>query len=324
MAQALGSRTSLQFVEEVTYGTTPVAPGAGSCFKIPFTSESLAQEIANFVSQEIRADRTVPYVVQGNKRVQGQINIELGSDSHARLIKHALGPTVATAGGGPYTHIIKGQNVLPVGFTLEKAFNDLGQFFLYKGCKINRLTMNFPQEGFITASVDILGREETTSGATIQASPTSYSEDPYTSFEAVLSEATHGVSFASLATVQAASFSLVNGIKEDNFVIGDRRRYTEPEGRRVITGQLTVFFEDLTLYNKFVNGTTAKLLIVATKGTNTFTVYFPKVVYAGASPTPRIPNDGPMVLTMPFQAVYDSAENTDIKFTFVNDVATIA
>lgn len=325
MAQARGSRTSYLFVEESSYGSTPSTPAPSACFKVPFTSDSLVQEINSFVSNEIRSDRMVPAIVQGNKRPQGSLNFELGAGGHARLIKHALGPTVTTTpGAGIYTHVIKGQSALPPGFTLEKAFNDIAQFFRYAGCRINRLNLNFPQEGFITCGVDVIGREETQHGATIQAAPTTVSEDPMTSFEAVLSEASFGSTFAQMATVQSATIVVANNLFEGNFVIGDRRRYNLPEGRRIVSGQMVVFFEDLSLYNKYINGTYAKLQIVATKGTHSFTILLPKIMFTGPSPTPQIPNDGPLVVGLPFQAVYDSGEATDIKVTIVNSTAAIS
>lgn len=323
MAQGLGSRSQLLWIEEATYGTTPASTTANT-FKIPFVNDGLVQDRNALVSATIRSDRMVPTIVQGNKRPGGTINVELRCDDHARLLKHVLGPMVATSGIGPYTHQIDGQSSLPVGFSIDKGFNDVAQFFLYKGCKINRCTFNFPQEGFISAALDLTAREEVTSGTVLQAAPTEYSDDPLVSYEAALTEANYGSGLAAISICQAAQITIENSIKDDNFVIGDARKATAPEGMRRITGQITVFFEDLVFYNKYVNGTVAQLKIVATKGANSWTWFLPRIFYAGRAPTPVVANDRPIVLTLPFQAVRDATLSTDLRMTIINDVTVIS
>lgn len=323
-AQAVGSRADYMFLEESTYGVTPNSTTANT-FKIPFTSDTIVQQINPFTSAEIRSDRMVPSIVQGNKRVQGALNFELSCDNHAKLLKHLLGPVSADSiSGNMYQHQIDAGTSLPVGISIQKGFNDINQYFLFKGCRLNRGTFNFPQEGFITCSVDFLGREVATGSVTLNGIPTVYTDDPITSFVAVLSQSSYGGSLTQVAHVQSATITVENSMKEDNFVIGDGRRVSIPEGKRVVRGSMTVFFEDLSLYNSYMNGTYSQLQIVATKSTGqSWTWFLPKIMYAGNSPLPVVPNDRPIVVTLPFQAVRDPVTFTDLRMTVVNNVPTL-
>jgi hypothetical protein len=320
MTQAVGSRSQMLFWEESTFGETPLTVSANG---LDFTNESIQTEVNTFASETIRAHRMIQAVLRGNQRPGGDINCELHSEGMTTLFKHALG-SVSTTGSNPYTHVISGASSLPVGLQFEKGFTDIAQYFLYKGCRINTLNMNFPQEGLVNATFSILAREEAVSTAPQDATPTYASVDPIVSFNATLYEGAGLGSAVALGTVVEANFSVENNIREDQFVIGSRLRYNLPEGRRVVTGSMTVFFEDVTLYNKFVNGTQASFKIVCTTaGANTVTFEFPQIQYAGGSPTPVIADDGPIQITLPFQTERYETWDTDIRITFVNTEATI-
>lgn len=320
MAQATGSRSQLAFVEEVTFGTTPNTPDMNG---LPFTSESLMTEINTFQSEEIRSDRMVQKVLAGNIRPAGDVNFELQPEGLTTLFKHALG-SVATSGSGPYTHQIDGASSLPTGLTIEKGFTDVAQYFQYTGCRINTLNMTIPQEGLITGSFSFLCQNETIDTSPLDASPDYPAKDPFVSYQCSLYEAADVSSFASaLGVVTELSFTLENGLRDDQYVLGSRTRYNIPEGRRVVTGTMTLFFEDVTYYNKFINNTQAAIRIVVTNGTDTVTIWFPQIQYKGGSPTPQVGDDGPLVVTMPFQTERYATWNTDIRMTFVNDESSV-
>jgi len=320
MTQAVGSQSQLLYWEEVTYGTTP---GSVSASGLDFTSESIVTEVNTFASETIRNDRMIQNVLRGNQRPGGDINFELHDEGMTTLFKHALG-SVSTSGSNPYTHVISGASSLPVGLQFEKGFTDIAQYFLYKGCRINSLAMNFPQEGLVNGTFSVLAKEEEVGTSSQDAAATYASVPPITSFNATLYEGAGLGTSVALGTVVEANFTIENNIREDQFVIGSRLRYNLPEGRRVITGSMTIFFEDVTLYNKFVNGTQASFKIICTtSGTNTVTFEFPQIQYAGTSPTPVIADDGPIQITLPFQTERYATWDTDVRITFVNTEASV-
>jgi hypothetical protein len=118
--------------------------------------------------------------------------------------------------------------------------------------------------------------------------------------------------------VLSATYTLNNNLFTDKFQLGDKYRAQLPEQRREVTGSLTVEFDDLVLYRKFVNSTDVEVEIrivddgsagqIGTTGVYRQKHYiFPRIKFTGN--TPNI--GGPDVITvdMPFQALYDTTDD---------------
>jgi hypothetical protein len=67
------------------------------------------------------------------------------------------------------------------------------------------------------------------------------------------------------------------------------------------------------MYNKFVNGTATSIDLKLDDGTNTVEFFFPNVKYTGATKT--ITGSSPVVLEMPFAALYDVTALSNIVIT---------
>ena len=87
MANASGALAQLNFVPEVTWGTTPGTP---SMKKVRMTSESLAGSIEQIQSQEIRGDRMIAAVARGAVDVRGAFNYEFSYGAFDDFIEAAL------------------------------------------------------------------------------------------------------------------------------------------------------------------------------------------------------------------------------------------
>ena len=85
-------------------------------------------------------------------------------------------------------------------------------------------------------------------------------------------------------------------------------------GRAEVEGTITAYFEDLSLVDRFLNETESAIQVtVADPSTNEMTFLFPRVKFNAAD----IPVDGPTsrVVTLPFVALYDDTELTNLKIT---------
>ncbi len=321
MAQAKGRNAQLIFCDETTWGTTPTSP---VCRVLPFNREGLATDADTFLSGRIKADRAVTDIKRGNKKIGGPVDFELDPSFH-RLFKHVLG-SASTTGSGPYTHVIKGGSAIPVGLSIEKGFKDVAKYLVYRGLRVDALSLKFPQKGYVTGSFNLLGRYEgggtgsgsgVGSGASINASPIDESESPFTSYEAVVQEGG-----STIGIVTEAELEIRNNLQSDGFVLGSDSRASAVEGLREVTGNLTIFFEDLTYYNKFVNGTESSLKFTMTQGSYSIEILIPKVLYVGSSSV-AVEGPEPLLVTLPFEARKDAVEGTDIKVTFINNIATV-
>ncbi|HHT9124272.1 MAG TPA: phage tail tube protein [Candidatus Brocadiia bacterium] len=322
MTQAKGCNVQLIFCEETTWGTTPASP---ICRVLPFTREGLATDVDTFSSARIKVDdRVVTDIKRGNKNIGGPVDFELDLSFH-RLFKHVLGEA-STTGSGPYTHVIKGGSALTAGLSIEKGFTDMAKYLVYRGMRVDTLSLKFSEDGYITGTFNFLGRYEgggmgsgsgSGSSVSISTSPIDESKSPFTSYEAAVEEGG-----STIGIVKEAKLEIRNNLQADGFVLGSGSRASAIEGLREVTGRLAILFEDLTYYNKFINGTESSLKFTMTRGSYFVEILIPRIVYAGASPI-IVEGPGPLRVTLPFKAKKDIVEGTDIKVTFVNNIATV-
>jgi len=136
---AAGSEHGLAYVSEATFGTTPPTP---DMISLRHTGSSLVLSKDTFQSAELRADRQISDFRHGNKRAQGDINIELsfgefdsfieaasggtwqsdwyaeGTDIKCRSTANQIYSTTTT-----FTHLAVGDVVYASGFTLDTTNN---------------------------------------------------------------------------------------------------------------------------------------------------------------------------------------------------------
>ncbi len=139
--------------------------------------------------------------------------------------------------------------------------------------------------------------------------PTADSNHPFDSYSGNIS---NGRSAISLVT--SIDFSIQNALAP-TFVVGSDAAQSLEYGRAVVEGTMTVYYEDATLINKVLNETESSIEVSVDDptGSNSYTFLFPRVKYNGAS----VPVQNPQsrLITMPFVALYDAAEDTNIKLT---------
>lgn len=183
-------------------------------------------------------------------------------------------------------------------YTIERGFTDVDQYQIFKGCAVNQMSMQIQPEQMVGGSFDLLGMSaaamaQTARDSTITAAPTN---DPMSAFEGQLSEGG-----AESSVVTGMNFTLNNN-RSLQAVVGDKFSPDVFEGTAMITGEATVFFENETLFNKFINETISSLSVQMDdlNGTDFVVVGFPAIKYTGGDMDP--PQQGPVPITMPFEA----------------------
>ena len=114
MAFAQGSRSSLAYIAETSFGTTPSTPTFAN---LPINSHSLDLTKDRVEGNEIQADRMTRVDRHGNKQAGGSIEVDLRKGDYDELLESAFFNSYAT-------------DVLKVGttpkfFTMEDAANDI-------------------------------------------------------------------------------------------------------------------------------------------------------------------------------------------------------
>jgi hypothetical protein len=301
MAFAQGSRSSLAYIAETAFGTTPATPTFAN---LPINSHSLDLTKDRVEGNEIQADRMPRIDRHGNKQATGSLEVDLRKGDFDELIESAFLNSYVT-------------DVLKVGttpkfFSMEDAANDISQFRLFTGLSVSSMSVSIAPNQMVTGSFDMVGKSMTQSAATgsTGGAPTASSANtPFDSYSGTISDGGAGISI-----VTSIDFSLTNSFAP-TFVVGSDSAQQLEFGRAVVEGTMTVYYEDETLINKFLNETESSISVTVNDptGASAYTFDFPRVKYNGAS----VPLQNPQsrLITLPFVALYDTTENTNLKLT---------
>ena len=301
MAFAQGSRSSLSFIAESAFGTTPSTPTFAN---LPFNTHSLDLTKDRVEGNEIQADRMPRVDRHGNKQAGGSIEVDLRKGDFDGLFESAFLNTYST-------------NVLKIGttpkyFSFEDAANDIAQFRLFTGMAVSSLNVSIAPNQMVTGTFDLVGKTMTQAGTTASTggAPTASSTNaPFDSYSGTITDGGSG-----LAIVTSLDFSLTNSFAP-TFVIGSDSAQQLEFGRAVVEGTMTVYYEDATLINKFLNETESALSVSVDDptGASTYTFDFPRVKYNGAAVP--VQNPASRLITIPFVSLFDTAEGTNLKLT---------
>lgn len=298
MAFAQGSRSSLSYIVESTFGTTP----AGNFTNLPFSTHSLNLTKDRVAGNDIQSDRMPRVDRHGNRQVGGDIAVDLRDADYDELLEAAMLNTWST-------------NVLKVGttpkfFSIEDYAADIDQARVFTGCTVNTMGVSLAPNQMVTTTFGIVGKDMTISG-TEKTQDAASGAAPFDSYSGDLSIGDVGSGSAS-AIVTGLDFTLTNGYAP-TFVVGDDSAPSLEFGRAEVEGTLSAYFEDAALINRFLNETETEIEVSVGDGSNTMTFLFPRVKINSAD----VGVDGPTsrVISMSFVGLYDSTEGTNLKIT---------
>ena len=300
MTFAQGSRSSLSYVKEVTFGTTP----AGNFTNLPFSSQSLNLTKDRVSGNDIQADRMPRVDRHGTRQVSGDIVVDLRDGDYDDFLASAMLNTWAT-------------NVLKVGTTpsflsIEDFAQDITVARLFKGCSVSSMAVSLAPNQMVTTTFSMVGKNMTveTSGKTQTAAS---GAAPFDAYSGDLAIGNVGTSSAS-AIVTSIDFTINNSFSP-TFVIGDDTTPSLEYGRAEVEGTITAYFEDAALINRFLNEVESEIEVSVDDptGTNAYTFLFPRVKLNSAEG--GVDGATSRMVTLSFVALYDSTEGTNLKIT---------
>ena len=297
---AQGSRSSLSFIEEATFGTTPI----GNFQNLPFSTHSLNLAKDRLQGNDIQADRMPRVDRHGNRQVGGDIVVDLRDGEYDAILESAMMGAWAT------TTLKVGTT--PKYFTIEDYAADIDQARLFTGMTVSSMGVSLAPNQMVTTTLSMLGKEMTI-GATQKTQDASVGASPFDAYSGDLSIGDVG-SLSASAIVTAIDFSIDNAFSP-TFVIGDASAPCYQYGRATIEGSFTAFFNDATLINRFLNETNSALQVSINdpSGANEYTFLFPYIKINSADANVGGP-EGRFV-ECSFVALYDATEATNLKIT---------
>jgi len=300
MAFAQGSRSSLSYIVESTFGTTP----AGNFTNLPFSTHSLNLTKDRVAGNDIQADRMPRVDRHGNRQVAGDIAVDLRDGDYDAFLESAMLNTWAT-------------NVLKVGttpkfFSVEDYAADIDQARVFTGLSVSTMGISLAPNQMVTTTFGMVGKDMTI-GAVEKTQDAASGAAPFDAYSGDISIGNVGGA-APVAIVTSLDFTLTNSFAP-TFVIGDASAPSLEYGRAEVEGTLTAYFEDATLINRFLNETETEIEVSVDDptGANSYTFTFPRVKINSAD----VGVDGPTsrMISMSFVALYDTTEGTNLKIT---------
>lgn len=299
MAQGHSSRHSVRYVAESTFGTTPTTP---TFIDIPNTGSTLKVAKNTFVSQTVRNDRQINDMRHGVRRAEGNINFELAYGDFDTFLEAALM-------GSWSTNVLKtGTTLAP--FSIERAFADISEFWNFKGCLINTLSLNIQPDAMVTGSFGIIGSGLMTPASSTAANSVTAASayDPFDAFSGSITEG--GAS----ANITALSMELNNGLV-GSYIVGSETAPQVNYGQSNLTGSLTAWFESETLLNKFLAETESEVVLTLAGITGgDLAIDIPRIKFTDGAVDVQNANDG-LLAVMPWQALYSSGDASNIVIT---------
>ena len=300
MTFAQGSRSSLSYIVESTFGTTP----AGNFTNLPFSTHSLNLTKDRVAGNDIQPDRMPRVDRHGNRQVAGDIVVDLRDADYDDFLESAMLNTWAT-------------NVLKVGttpkfFSIEDYAADIDQARVFTGCSVSSMSVSLAPNQMVTTTFGMVGKDMTI-GDTQKTQDAASGAAPFDAYSGDIAIGNVGSSSAS-GIVTGLDFTLTNSFAP-TFVIGDDSAPSLEYGRAEIEGTLTAYFEDAALINRFLNETESELEVSVNDPTaaNAYTFLFPRIKINSAD----VGVDGPTsrIINMSFVALYDATEGTNLSIT---------
>ncbi len=304
MPFAQGSRSGLSYVSEVTFGVTPGTP---SLLSLPYVSHSLDLSKERVQSGDIQPDRMIRHDRHGNRSVAGDIEVELRKAVYDPWLESAFFNTFST-------------NVLKIGttprfFSVEDAVTDITQFRLFTGVSVSKMAVSIKPNEMVKTTFSVIGKDMTISGTSVDAVKTAAANNaPFDAYSGVIRIGNAGAALSSIATISSIDFTVDNGMAA-TFVVGSSSTPQLEYGMATVEGNITAYFEDASLINRFLNETETALEVAVDDptGASDYTWLFPRVKFNGA-PTP-VDSFTSRMVTIPFVALFDTTEATNLKLT---------
>lgn len=258
MAIAQGIFKQVAYKKETTFGTKPVASGASQFPRTDFTL-NLMKEV--FQSNRIVGHQQSAGTRHGTRRVEGTYNDEISCATHKDLWAALLrGPwtngTVSPAAPG---HVIVPQTAhTNDSFTFEEWRSDITTSQIYTGVKVVGAQVNVQPNGMATVGFSLMGQDmESTIGAVRYfTSPTALAGN--TPASGAVGELL--VDSSAVAVVTSADFN-INGNGSTEGVIGSAVTPDVFRGIIQISGNFSLFHQNKTLLEKYINETAISLAI---------------------------------------------------------------
>jgi len=268
----------IRHVPEVTLGVVPATP---ALLQVPVIGESLNADFTFTQSTELNPTRGVRDTILTDLAVAGDMNFELSYNVFEWLMSMALantwapGPNPAAA-----TSATLDNGTTVISHSIQKAFPDLAApvYMTFAGCVCDKLSLTLAPGAIVTGAATIAGMSSVADtvqlpGATFPA---------LTRDGGVMNTSSNVTSIqdnnvASTMLIANMTVDILNNVRQQK-AVGVLGAAGQALGQFNVSGNLSTYFQSITDYNRFKNGTTFSLDVTLTDALgNYYIINLPKV-----------------------------------------------
>lgn len=204
-------------------------------------------------------------------------------------------------------------------FTLEYNLADIGQFLPFTGMRTNNFELSLDVGSIITGSFGFVGQGHQGMVAATTLPGTPQQSQPLDVMNAVADvglvyEAGQSVFTGTTSFIKSVSLSINNNVRPQK-AVGVFGNAGVGLGNLELSGNLEVYVENATYYNKWLQGTTTSLALgMADAAGNGYLVELDKVQFKDGGLNPGGRNDDVM-LSLPFEAFFNASTGRGIRIT---------
>lgn len=168
-------------------------------------------------------------------------------------------------------------------YTVQRQLADVTQFFNYLGCVVNTLSLDFKTGQILTGKIGLMGMSSTNSGSQIGGA-TITPANSNTPMNAVSNVASVLQDYAAMtAKFNSLTLNLSNNVRAQT-AIGTLGNVGMALGKVEVTGNIELYFEDSTMYTKYLNATAFSLsFVVQDASLQTYIVTIPNAKFESGS-----------------------------------------
>ena len=296
MAYAVGSRSSLGYIAETTFGVTPTTPTLAT---LPVRSHSLNLTKERLTGADIQADRMLRTDRHGNRTAGGSIEVDLRKGDYDALLESAFFNSWAT-------------NTLKIGtslksLTIEDKLDDITQHRLFTGMVVSSMSVSLAPNQMAQATFEMIGKDMVISATSVSASAytAASTNEPFSAD----CKGTISIGGSTVGYVSALEFSINNDVTPA-FALGSCEAQQLAYGMATVEGTATMYMEDASVINAFINETSTSLSVEIDDptGNNGLVWTFPRIKYNGANVP--LADAKERFIEVPFVALYDATSGT--------------
>jgi len=204
---------------------------------------------------------------------------------------------------GKVTHVPSSGHT-QIYYTIEEWYADISQSEVSTDVKVGSASLSLPGSGNATIDLSLMGLNQTRSGSVYYSAPSAES----TTDVLVAASGALYVGGTSVAVVTDLSIEINGNQTAADGVVGTNVRPDIFDGKVMVTGSFTAYFENATLANNFLNETETSILAALTGGT-TATADFKSIYLPRIKVNTDAVDDGEIGLkrTYSFEALYNAA-----------------